>query len=117
MEETSRKDRRGLRKRGNGRKEEANRAAGRKERNGGTPVLRASAPRPRDDLDPGGRPKRAESAPRVEPGAPFPNFGSFSRCRRNFSVGGSPKRRIFRFFTKERTLAPRTTFLLLVPLT
>ncbi|GFQ70835.1 hypothetical protein TNCT_604241 [Trichonephila clavata] len=52
MEETSRKDRRGLRKRGNGRKEEANRAAGRKERNGGTPVLRASAPRPRDDLDP-----------------------------------------------------------------
>ncbi|GFR18781.1 hypothetical protein TNCT_520781 [Trichonephila clavata] len=66
---------------------------------------------------PGGRPKRAESAPRVEPGAPFPNFRSFSRCRRNFSVGGSPKRRIFRFFTKERTLAPRTTFLLLVPLT
>ncbi|GFR10713.1 hypothetical protein TNCT_359461 [Trichonephila clavata] len=66
---------------------------------------------------PGGRPKRAESAPRVEPGAPFPNFQSFSRCRRNFSVGGSPKRRICRFFTKERTLAPRTTFLLLDPLT
>ncbi|GFQ90920.1 hypothetical protein TNCT_698811 [Trichonephila clavata] len=114
MEETSRKDRRGLRKRGNGRKEEGNRAAGRKERNGGTPVLRASAPRPRDDLDP----RRPSETRRIRtPGAPFPNFRSFSRCRRNFSVGGSPKRRIFRFFTKERTLAPRTTFLLLVPLT
>ncbi|GFQ98053.1 hypothetical protein TNCT_354351 [Trichonephila clavata] len=117
MEETSRKDRRGLRKRGNGRKEEANRAAGRKERNGGTPVLRASAPRPRDDLDP----RRPSETRRIRTpggtGCALSEFRSFSRCRRNFSVGGSPKRRIFRFFTKERTLAPRTTFLLLDPLT
>ncbi|GFR32068.1 hypothetical protein TNCT_33151 [Trichonephila clavata] len=117
MEETSRKDRRGLRKRGNGRKEEGNRAAGRKERNGGTPVLRASAPRPRDDLDP----RRPSETRRIR--TPGGTGCALSEFRVLFPMPpqlfrrGSPKRRIFRFFTKERTLAPRTTFLLLDPLT
>ncbi|GFR29858.1 hypothetical protein TNCT_449901 [Trichonephila clavata] len=104
MEETSRKDRRGLRKRGNGRKEEGNRAAGRKERNGGTPVLRASAPRPRDDLDPGGRPKRAESAPGWNRVRPFRISGPFPDAAATFPSGALRSVGFFDFSLKRGPL-------------
>ncbi|GFQ82852.1 hypothetical protein TNCT_435531 [Trichonephila clavata] len=61
---------------------------------------------------PGGRPKRAESAPRVEPGAPFPNFRSFSRCRRNFSVGALRSVGFFDFSQREDPCSSHNFFVI-----
>ncbi|GFQ98168.1 hypothetical protein TNCT_96271 [Trichonephila clavata] len=53
---------------------------------------------------PGGRPKRAESAPRVEPGAPFPNFGPFPDAAATFPSGALRSVGFFDFSLKRGPL-------------
>ncbi|GFR26788.1 hypothetical protein TNCT_234281 [Trichonephila clavata] len=72
-----------------------------------SPALRASRSLQRADLDPRGRPGTTKSAPRVEPGAPFPNFRSVSRSRRDFSLQGRREVLFFRFRDRPKHIQRR----------